>query len=358
MIYTQDQKDSILYQAQVWMADMGVKLEALERSMQPCDELYCENYKVRVLMTAIQKTGDLEEFEEELLYTCLVESTGIKDYPVATPLVLTAAPNVIIGQPGPAGPSGADGVDGTSANVRLVSSDDEIVIISYPDPTDPSIVIWDFDHDYYIPPTLGLTLDPSTPVIEIGNEPDITLNLTLTKGRDDVTASEITSDAGLDATYQALLDLAALNAGGPSGRSVIDTVVIATTTYTVDIRDAVPIVDVAEVTVSFVYPFFYGSSIGTSITFYSALTKLIAVEANQIVPFAATVEYFWFGYPDIYPDLISILDENGHEVISAFTKSAELVTSLGLTNNWSNIGYTFYRTTNATTINGDFTFIF
>ena len=358
MIYTTDQKNSILYQAQVWMADMGVKLEALERSMQPCDDLYCENYKVRVLITAIQKTGDLEEYEEELLYTCLVESTGIKDYPVATPLVIEEAPNIIIGQPGPTGPAGADGIDGTSANVLMVSSDDEIVIISYPDPLDPSITIYDFDHDYYIEPTIALILDPSTPVIEIGNVPDITLNMTLTKGRDDVTASEITSDAGLDASYQTILDLAALNAGGPSGRSVIASAVAATTTYTVDIRDAVPIIDIASQTVNFVYPFFYGSSVGTSITFYSALTKLIAVEANQTVPFAATVEYFWFGYPDIYPDLISILDENGHEVISGFVKSSELVTSTGLTNNWTNIGYTFYRTIAATDINGDFTFIF
>jgi len=358
MIYTQDQKDSIIYQSQVWMADMGVTLELLERSMQPCDDLYCLNYKVRVLMTAIQKTGDLEEYEEELLYTCLVNSTGIKDYPVATPLVLTDAPDVIIGQPGPAGPAGADGVDGTSANITLVSSDDEIVITSAPDPSDPAITIWDFDHDYYIEPSIALTLDPSTPVIEIGNVPNITLNLILTKGRDDVTASEITSDAGLDAAYQIVLDLAALNAGGPSGRAVIDSAVAATTTYTVDIRDGVPIVDVVAETVDFVYPFFSGSSVGTSITFYSALDKLIETQGDKIISFAATVEYFWFGFPDTYPDLTSILDENGHEVLSAFVKTAELVTSTGLTNNWVDVGYTFYRTIAATTINDDFTFIF
>lgn len=358
MIYTQDQKDSIIYQSQVWMADMGVKLEALERSMQPCDDLYCLNYQVRVLMTAIQKTGDLEEYEEEQFYTCLVEVTGIKDYPIATPLVLATAPNVLIGQPGPIGATGADGADGTSANVSLQSSNDEIIITSAPDPADPAITIWDFDHDYYIEPTIALTLNPSTPVIEIGNTPNITLNLTLTKGRDDVIASEITSDGALDTAYQIVLDLAALNAGGPSGRSVIDAAVIATTTYTVDIRDAVPIVDVAEVTVSFVYPFLYGSSVGTSITFYGALTKLIEIQEDKTVSFDADLKYFWFGYPDTYPDLTSIKDENGHEVLSAFTKSAELVTSTGLTSNWVDVGYTFYRTTAATDIHGDFTFKF
>ena len=358
MIYTTDQKDSILYQSQVWMSDMGIKLEALERSMQPCDDLYCENYKVRVLITAIQKTGDLEDYEEELLYTCLVEITGIKDYPAFSPIILSDVPTVLLGQPGPTGARGADGVDGTSANVAMESLNDEIVITSAPDPIDPIKTIWYFDHNLYIEPSIALTLDPSTPVIELGNAPNITLNMVLAKGRDDVISSTITSDSTLDTAYQLILDLAALNAGGPSGRSVIEAAVIATTTYTVDIKDAIPITDIASATVTFVYPFFYGSSIGTSITFYSALTKLIEIQEDKTVPFDADVEYFWFGYPDIYPDLTSIKDQNGFEVISAFVKSAELVTSTGLVNNWVDVGYTFYRTILATNIHGDFTFKF
>ena len=44
--------------------------------------------------------------------------------------------------------------------------------------------------------------------------------------------------------------------------------------------------------------------------------------------------------------------------IPTFVKSAEVVTSTGLTNNWTNIAYTFYRTIAKTTISGDYTFIF
>ena len=138
MIYTTDQKNSIIYQAQVWMGEMGIKLEALERSMQPCDELYCKNYKVRVLISAIQKTGDLEDYEEELLYNCLVETTDIKEYPVFTPISTVDTPDVIIGQPGPTGPSGADGLDGSNANISNLSLSNELTITSAPDPLDPA----------------------------------------------------------------------------------------------------------------------------------------------------------------------------------------------------------------------------
>lgn len=361
MIYSQDQKDSIIYQSQVWMANMGVKLTSLEKAMQPCDDLYNSNYRVRTIMTAIQKSSNteaLEEFEEEVLYTCLVEITGIKDYPVSIPLTIESAPAIIIGNPGPTGPSGANGADGTNANVQMVSLDDEIIITSAVDPTDPAKVQWFFKHDYYIEPAITLALDPSASVVELGNAPNITLNMVLAKGRDDVLTSEITSDGTLDASYQSILDLAALNAGGNGGRSVIESAVVATTTYTVNIKDGVPTTKTASKTVTFVYPFFFGNTDSDTPTFYSALTKLTEVQGTKVVLFDATDDYFWFGYPDTYPDLTSIKDQNGFEVLSGFVKSAELVTSTGLANNWVDQGYTFYRTIAKTTINGFYTFTF
>jgi len=355
MIYTQSQQDSIIYQSQVWMADMGVKLESLERAMQPCEDLYCQNYNVIALIAALQKDTNLEEYQEENIYTCLIKITDIKDYPAFTPIMGTEPPAIIIGQPGPAGPSGADGAIGTDAFIECISEDDGITIETR-DVAGVKTFVW--THTPYIEPGITLALDPNS-ITEIGNVLDITLNMNLTKGRDDVTASVITSDPTLDAAYQSILDLAGLNAGGVSGRSIVASGVLASTTYTVNISDeATPVVkDTESKTITFVYPFFDGSTVADTVDPYSGLNKRISTKSNKSVAYDADDNYFWFCYPASYGDLSSIKDQNGFEVIDSFTRIDQNVLSSSLTNNWD-IPYYCYRTTDITDIHGTFTFNF
>ena len=356
MIYSIQQQGSIIYQAQIWLANLGTKLEALERSMQPCDDLYCEGYRVRTSIAAIQR-GYLDELKEEAIYTSIVEITGIKDYPVGSPIEGVKAPDILIGQPGPAGPSGAAGIDGTNALIDVLSSIDSIRIVESVDPLDPNKKIFTLEDNTYIAASVALILSPApAPIIEIGNILNFDLDITLTKGRDDVIASAIEIPAGLDAGYQVNLDLPGLNAGGPGLRQVSAANVFATTTYRVNINDGTT-VNKASKTVTFAYPFFYGNNISTSIDPYTDLTPLLQLKGNKSVPFAGTQNFFFFCYPASYGDLRSIKDQNGFEVFGSFEKSTLTVNSQGLTNNWS-VSYNVYRTKVATTINGTFTFSF
>lgn len=371
MIYTQDQKDSIIYQSQVWLGDLGETITDIERSMKPCDDLYCQGYAVRVNIQAIQRNDafvastpavvpavqvGLEDWQLENMYTCLVDITGIKEYPVFTPIVLEEAPAVIIGQPGATGPAGADGADGTNANIEVISSIPDISINSYPKPAFPETTIYELVDNTYIAPTITLALDPAVSVNETGNVIDTTMNMDLFKGRDDVLTSVITSPAGVDAGYQAILDLPTLNAGGLTGRSIVVAGVEITTTFTVNISDGTE-TNEESVVKTFVYPFFWGSTPTEPITVYSDLTKDISVQENKAVAYSDTDAYFWFCFPASYGDLASIKDQNGLEVIDSFTKIVDDVTSTGLVNNYTE-SYNLYRTTAKTSINGTFTFSF
>ena len=115
-------------------------------------------------------------------------------------------------------------------------------------------------------------------------------------------------------------------------------------------------------TQSFIYPFFHGvDSDGnlTGNTLYTTLTKLLETQGNKMLTFNGANEYIYFCYPDTYPDLVSILDENNFEVISAFTKFTRSVTSSGLPSNYTQ-DFKVYRSTNLLVIinNLDFTFKF
>jgi len=369
MIYTQAQKDSIIYQSQVWLGDLGEQLVALEEGMQPCSDLYCNGYRVRVYMQALQRNDEfvastpveeppvqigLKDWQEENIYTCLVSITGIHDYPVFTPLTIVGPPPVIVGEPGPAGPPGQDGQDGTSANIDVRSNIPSILI---QETQEGEVKVYTLVDNTYIEPTVVLALDPSLSVTEIGNVIDVTMNINLFKGRDDVLSSTIISPSGIDASYQSIVDLAALNAGGPSARNVIAAGIIATTTFNVDIADGIPNTNNASKVKTFVYPFFDGSTVADTVNPYSGLNKNIATKSNKSVAYDADGEYFWFCYPASYGDLSSIKDQNGFEVLASFTKTVEDVTSTGLANNWTE-SYNYYRTTDATNIHGTFTFNF
>jgi len=356
MIYSQQQKDSILYQSQIWLSELGFTLASLERDMQPCDDLYCKGYKIRTMITALQKDTKLSEQEQEYIYTCMAVISGIKDYPVFTPIIGQSPPSIIIGQPGPAGPPGTDGINGTDADINCISEDDEITIETR---NIGGVKTFVWTHTPYIEPAITLNLDPSTPVVEIGNIIDVTLNISLLKGRDDVTESVILSYSTLNIAYQNILDLPGLNAGGSPNRSITDGGKTSTTTYTVNISDDSPplVKDTASSTITFVYPFFDGATNAASINPYIELTKQIVTKSSKTVYFNGVDKYFWFCYPASYGLLSSIKDQNGFEVLSAFTIINQDVTSTGLVNNWTE-PYYLYRTTEITDINGDYTFSF
>lgn len=104
------------------------------------------------------------------------------------------------------------------------------------------------------------------------------------------------------------------------------------------------------VTLTGVYPYLYGFGNETMIEddlLYS-LTKSVknCSSSTSVSLNSSTLQYYYFAFPATCGDLTSILDQNGFEQFSAFTKSTVGISSSGLDNDWNNIPYKIYKSNN------------
>ena len=115
--------------------------------------------------------------------------------------------------------------------------------------------------------------------------------------------------------------------------------------------------DSSSKTIRWVYPFFYGEdtsdlSGGTGI---ENLTKSVSRKGDKTFGINATNEFIYFAYPATYGNLSTILDGNGFDVTSSFTKYTANVTPpvSGVARS-----YNIYKSNSVTTINQNFQFKF
>jgi hypothetical protein len=365
---TTDQKNLILYQAQVWVSDTGYDLLEKEKYSEPCDDIYAKAFKAINYITVLQDADvalTLTDKQQEVIYKCLQDSLTLGNYPVAG-IPFTLAESVLIsqGSQGLPGTPGAPGADGTDADIDVVGHPDGniTVVISYVGPVKTATI----QYTPYVLPGITILLDEGVipdpdqaRVVELGNViSTLGITVNLVKGRNAVTASTVTAPGALNTAYQSALNLTSLNSVGSQAVAVSLTNVAATVTITVNITDGINTPSDTEL-VTFVYPYLYGQTGSTSTAaLYAALSKLVKTEGDHSVPFLGTDQYFWFGLPVEYAAITRIEDENGFEVTGAFT----LVATISVTStpyggsNWTH-NYNFYRTTEGTTIDGVYTFI-
>lgn len=111
--------------------------------------------------------------------------------------------------------------------------------------------------------------------------------------------------------------------------------------------------------INFYYPILWGvSDTVLDATGLYGLTKIITGKESKTLNFVLNGEdkYYNFLFPESYGDLSAIIDKNGNQVLSAFTKSSISITSTGLDSNWTN-DYTWYRLTEKTDISGKVQFV-
>jgi len=107
-------------------------------------------------------------------------------------------------------------------------------------------------------------------------------------------------------------------------------------TFTVEVTDEAtvdggPTTVSANVSYSFVYPYYKGAgAVGLSAAAVAGLTKLVMnSNANYNTTFTtANGDVYYFAYPASYGNLVSILDENGFETFSSWTRRTENITGL------------------------------
>ena len=93
------------------------------------------------------------------------------------------------------------------------------------------------------------------------------------------------------------------------------------------------------------------SSGGTGLYTNSDLTKLVANTASRSVALNGSNEFIYFAYPSSFGDLSTILDGNGFNVTSSFTKNVSNVTSTGKALDWTE-EYNIYKTNSVTSVSG------
>ena len=104
----------------------------------------------------------------------------------------------------------------------------------------------------------------------------------------------------------------------------------------------------ASKTIQFIQPYYYGKSSTATVSSFTGLTKSVTAKGQKQFKFTTNNEYMVIAYDSSYGNLSSIIDPNGFETISGWTKSTLTV---------GGFSYYVYVANSATTdTNAQFTF--
>lgn len=76
----------------------------------------------------------------------------------------------------------------------------------------------------------------------------------------------------------------------------------------------------ASKTLTFIQPYYYGASNNSTIADFTGLTENVTAKGNKTFNYTTNNQYMIFAYDSSYGNLKSILDSNGFETISGWTK--------------------------------------
>ena len=216
---------------------------------------------------------------------------------------------------------------------------------------------------YFIPPSITLTLSPTTTVYEVGTSNQIIFNgaitnpsvTTLSNGElNQVAPSTVLEKAFADAiTYADTISFTPQQ-GGVGNYNTFQYSFQANQDWT----DGIESGNITSVTrtVYGVYPVLYGMSatdLSSTGDPYTVLNKLVQQEGNKTVSLTGS-GFIYYAIPKTWGDfnLSQIIDHNGFNVTPSFTAYDITVSSVGLTNNWSIVDYKLYKLNTTTTTSG------
>lgn len=225
--------------------------------------------------------------------------------------------------------AGAGGISvGTQLGTSPTSIEQTLIDIFYP-PNSPSV---------------SLSSTPTGGLRENGNDvTTIDLTPTTTAGSLPITTLDITGTDGFSYSYPTPNP-----AGGVEATQTDGTGFSTNTTFTATVGDGTN-TGTDTVTFTFVSAYYYGvAAPGLNISADgNGLTKfVVGNSASMAQNFSPTNQVYYFAYPDSYPALTSILDDNGFETISDWT----VTTGVSITNSFGDVNtYRKYEFNNITT---------
>jgi len=97
---TTDQKNLILYQAQMWLSDTGDTILKKEKYSEVCDDLYSKAFKAINYILTLQDADialTLTDKQQETIYKCRQDFLVLGNYPTAG-IPFRLAESVLISQ--------------------------------------------------------------------------------------------------------------------------------------------------------------------------------------------------------------------------------------------------------------------
>jgi len=201
------------------------------------------------------------------------------------------------------------------------------------------------DYIYYAPPTISIAISPTTTVYEVGTTNSITISGVTTNNGDVLSNGQIRTGATVLYNFTSA-ETYSKNISFTPRQILADTftdVSYAFRTYQDYVGTESGTASSSTITIYGVYPVLYGISASdyhaSLAGAYSdiGLTHLIQAEGNKTVNLSGS-GYIYFIFPDTWVDetLSSILDHNGFENITNFTKYSPIsMTSSGLAVDWT-----------------------
>lgn len=152
----------------------------------------------------------------------------------------------------------------------------------------------------------------------------VTMTANITKGDNPIVDAVYKVNGTVVDTKNETTDPTIINGGTYTFEYAED--VTTDTTFEVTVRDN-PTFNVrsASKSVKFVNPFYYGISDANTLVDFTGLTEKLAEKSKQEFAFTADGQYLVFAYDSSYGNVKSIIDQNGFDNTSSFTKSTLVV---------------------------------
>lgn len=172
----------------------------------------------------------------------------------------------------------------------------------------------------YQSPAVNISINPATTLYEVGSSPTITVNATLVKKTEAITAAKITK--GGVSIKEASSDEISAKSFSISGQQIT-----SDTAFSAKVSDSKGEVSGNTINVRFTRKSFYGV-IGANESVTTA-GQIEALGQNQLTgqkgltwaSYNANNQKVVYAYPKIFGDLTSIKDGNNFEVLSSFAKT-------------------------------------
>lgn len=198
----------------------------------------------------------------------------------------------------------------------------------------------------YLGPICTISLANNSGYVEVGTYPNISVNYSITKRTANTLPTKLINM--IPSTYPKITTSGQNTVSGVARGVMIEPVTATTSTFTIKVNDGTAS-NTASVSVSGIYPYFYGFTSSNTLTVaaLSSMTKVIEPKGNKTYDLTGSGNFF-FAYDSSYGPLARIMDDLAINIFATFSATTKILSSpTGL---WTSKEYIVYKWSNVSQI--------